>query len=446
VGFEFTYTFPWKFGLKVDGSLNARAQGRQPLYEEIEASYEAVELAVLRRQVRECGFQLMALADLVDRSERLQANRLFRELDVLAEGLETDKTGWTPDAQNLLDEVLECSNKICQLAMARLENPSSSNPGPTGSPLSHTNSARPDAQLPPAIVKAKDVSVSLAGRAILDKVDVHISPGEVVGVIGRNGSGKSTLLKTLAGTLPLMVGDVRYPILQQQFTRLDAQLNEIVLVGERPIGPSLQVEKALRMYAAVRGLKRSEQDDEVAFTLTRSGLWAYRTYNFSELSAGYKTRFELAKAMISDPQVLLLDEPFSPLDMWSRQWYLRVLKDLAISPRRKTAVIIAVQDVTQILQVADQILVVENGTIRESRQNQSTRSVFEFIVRGPDLDLQEALADLPQAELHLDSVPYRLRVDEQVDRAEIIRRILDEGIDLLYFRDISASPEARNFE
>jgi len=205
------------------------------------------------------------------------------------------------------------------------------------------------------IVAVRDLLVRRSGRAILGPLDLTIGPGERWAVIGANGSGKTTLLSVLGLTLWPTAGTV--DVLGQRFGRIDSR--EL----RRRIGfASSAVEGLMRddltpvdlvmtaRYAATEPWwhEFSAQDRTRARQLLDGlGLGAVADHPFGTLSAGERRRTSIARALMPDPELLLLDEPAASLDLGARETLLRDLGRLA-DEARPAAIVLVTHHVEEI--------------------------------------------------------------------------------------------------
>jgi len=162
-------------------------------------------------------------------------------------------------------------------------------------------------------VRAEDLSVGYSGHAVLREVSFSIDPGCTVCVLGPNGGGKTTLFRALTGELDAMTGRVRVAgrpayVAQTERTRLDFPVNalDVALMGSLAHGRWWLPARRWQREAAVRALERV-------------GLAEQAAVPFGELSGGQRQRALLARALVQDANVLLLDEPLSGVDPASAQ-------------------------------------------------------------------------------------------------------------------------------
>ncbi len=164
----------------------------------------------------------------------------------------------------------------------------------------------------PAVVELQDVAVRIGATPILRGLTLTIHGGEVVGLFGGNGAGKTTLLRLLATQLRPSAG--RATVLGVDIAgpqRLDVR-RRIGFIGHTPaLYPELTLRENLEFAAAVAGLAA----DEVAGALATVGLGAAADRPVAACSYGMQRRAEFARELMMRPQLLLLDEPHSALDV-----------------------------------------------------------------------------------------------------------------------------------
>ncbi|MBO0804120.1 MAG: ABC transporter ATP-binding protein [Nocardiopsaceae bacterium] len=184
-------------------------------------------------------------------------------------------------------------------------------------------------------------------RTVLDGLDLDIAPGEFVAMIGRSGTGKSTLLRALAGLDSGTSGTLSVP------GETAVAFQEPRLVPWKRVLANLTL--GLRTPAA-EAVARAALD-EVGLA-DRAGAWPLT------LSGGEAQRASLARALVRQPSLLLLDEPFSALDALTRIGMHRLV--LSLWERHRPAVLLVTHDVDEALTLADRILVLRDGRIAHS--------------------------------------------------------------------------------
>ncbi len=178
---------------------------------------------------------------------------------------------------------------------------------------------------PQAAIRATRLSKAFDGRTVLDAVDLEIAAGESVALIGANGAGKTTLLGCLASVLRPDGGEVRW------FGHLvgrDVALHRRIgmVAHESGLYSHLTLRENLIFAARMGGIGGAPRLADRWLDMT--GLTPHANVLPTRLSRGMRQRLAVARALIHDPPLLLLDEPFTALDAAGAEWLLTLLADL----------------------------------------------------------------------------------------------------------------------
>ena len=213
---------------------------------------------------------------------------------------------------------------------------------------------------------AKNVSVSIAGTTIVRNLSIEVPDLKFSALLGANGSGKTTLLRSIYRTQKMDSGIVRLDdkdithfsdkklarnmAVMGQFNQInfDYTVLDIALMGRYPFHSLLEQER--------------ERDYEIALdALDKVGMKSYRDRNFQSLSGGEKQRVSIARVILKNPKILILDEATSSLDSVSESLIQSALSAVMAG---RTSLVIAHRLSTVI--AADKIMVIENGVITDS--------------------------------------------------------------------------------
>lgn len=202
--------------------------------------------------------------------------------------------------------------------------------------------------------RLRGVSREFGDRRVLDNLELDIAPGEFVAMIGRSGSGKSTLLRALAG--------------------LDREVSgEVSVTGA--VAVAFQEPRLLpwrRVQANVSlGLRIGDPDSVARAALAEVGLTERARAWPLTLSGGEAQRAALARALVREPSLLLLDEPFSALDALTRIAMHELV--LRLWEHHRPAVLLVTHDVDEALTLADRVLVLASGRITHSARITAAR-------------------------------------------------------------------------
>lgn len=216
-------------------------------------------------------------------------------------------------------------------------------------------------------VAGLDARITLTrGRVHLD-VELLAAPGEIIGILGPNGGGKTTTILALAGILPLESGHVRVggQVWESGGRRLLPDERHVGLMLADPLlFPHLRAVDNVAYGPRSRGVPRHEARERAATELGRVGLGELAHSRPRELSSGQAARVALSRALATDPELLLLDEPLSSLDPDTRA---RTRSDLAARLTAYEGVTVLVtHDPLDALTLADRLVFVEEGRVTQT--------------------------------------------------------------------------------
>ena len=179
------------------------------------------------------------------------------------------------------------------------------------------------------ILEVKNISKSFGKLKVLDDVSFTVAQGEYLALIGKNGAGKTTLLNMLLGLSYPDSGKIKF-FGKEIEKNLIYILNSIGIVFQQhTLDFDLSVKKNLIFFADIHGMERSKSLLKIDELLIRFDLKDFENYRARNLSGGMKRRLEIARALLKDPQILILDEATSGLDPTAREKILFDLKKLS---------------------------------------------------------------------------------------------------------------------
>lgn len=217
----------------------------------------------------------------------------------------------------------------------------------------------------PATLRLEAVSVSLGGQPILERIGLAVYPGEVVGLIGRNGAGKTTLLRLASGALEPDAGEIwlgdeparslsrralarRVALVPQDMhVPFPFRVGELVLMGRAPHQPLVGLESEADVAQALEALRRL-------------GIASLVDREVTTLSGGERQLVLFARALVQDPDLLLLDEPTAFLDLKHR---VEVLQEVRAFARSGRAALIVSHDLSLAARACDRIVLLDGGRV-----------------------------------------------------------------------------------
>lgn len=203
--------------------------------------------------------------------------------------------------------------------------------------------------------------VRFDGQAVLDGLDLEVASGSIVAVLGPSGCGKSTLLRSIVGLQTMDAGQVLLD--GEDLTAVPTERRGIGLLFQRPVlFPTRDVQGNLRL-GVPRGVPKEEATTRISAALEEVGLAGFEQRAVEGLSGGEGQRVALARALLAEPKALLLDEPFSALDVTLRQRLVETVR--AVLKTRGLPAVHVTHDADEAKAIADRWLIMEAGRLKE---------------------------------------------------------------------------------
>lgn len=208
---------------------------------------------------------------------------------------------------------------------------------------------------------AQHISKAFGNEQVLDDLNLQLDEHETLSILGRSGSGKTTLLKILAGlTAP---DEGRVLVNDQEVLSLAAHEREIVyLYQEALLFPHLNIFENLAFGLRLRKIDRAEVNNRVDEMIQHLELDGMRDKMPHQLSGGQKQRISFGRALITNPRVLLLDEPFGNLDADTRGSMQQLFKNIA--KEFEITSVFVTHNVKEAILMGDRIAKLKNGQLR----------------------------------------------------------------------------------
>ena len=207
------------------------------------------------------------------------------------------------------------------------------------------------------ILSVDGVSKSYAEKRVVDRVSFSERRGAILGLVGPNGAGKTTLIRIMMGILAPDEGEVRVLGVS---SGAEARQRVGYLPEERGLYQKETVRRVLRYFAKLKGVDHRTADRRMAEWLERLGLPDALDKKTHELSKGMQQKAQFVATVLHEPDLLLLDEPFSGLDPVSRQQLRGLLRELAASGK---TVLLSSHDMAEVELLCPQVVMIHLGQV-----------------------------------------------------------------------------------
>ncbi len=238
-------------------------------------------------------------------------------------------------------------------------------------PASPTTAASPASE-----IRAEGLVKTYGTRAVVNGVDLYVRAGEIVGFLGPNGAGKTTTFYLMVGLVPATRGRVLLD--GRDITRRRMHERARLGLGYLPQEPStfrkLTVAQNILAIAEAVGVRRRDRPALVARSLEEFNLTQVATQPAYTLSGGERRRLEIARALVTEPKFLLLDEPFAAIDPISVAEVQRMLLQLKA---RGLGIVITDHNVRETLRVVDRAYLIREGRVFKEGS-------AEFLINDPE--------------------------------------------------------------
>lgn len=273
------------------------------------------------------------------------------------------------------------------------------------------------------MIEIRDLTKSYGARTAIDKLNFTIKKGEVVGFLGPNGAGKTTTMKIITGFMAPTLGSVKVAGYDVFENPIEVKRHIGYLPETPPVYGDMIVADYLKFVARLKGVDSKNLKSHVDEALEKTNLQEVSGRLVQNLSKGFRQRVGIAQALVSRPDILILDEPTVGLD--PRQ--VAEIRQLLIDLRGHHTIILSTHILPEVEATCQRVIIIDHGKIVAensltalANQSHSSRTVIVRVRRGLS-ELQSSLRELPAVK----------NVNLDVDRFEIAFEGGDESLEKL---------------
>ena len=243
------------------------------------------------------------------------------------------------------------------------------------------------------MLEVRQLTKRYSGVKVVDQVSFAIRPGEILGYLGANGAGKSTTVKMLTGLIEPSAGEILFngENVVRDMKSYQGRLGYVA--EEAHLYPHLSGREYLQLAGRLHGMRRAQLEPKMNELLRLFGLWEDRHSPLASHSKGMRQKILLSAALLHDPELLILDEPFSGLDVNAAMVLRSLLRALA---ERKKMVLYSSHVLEVVEKVATSVLILRKGIVaahdsvsnlRALMAEESLEGVFAQLTQTEDTEV-----------------------------------------------------------
>jgi len=283
------------------------------------------------------------------------------------------------------------------------------------------------------IISASNISKRFGSVQAVDNLSFEVHPGEIFGLLGPNGAGKTTTIRIILDIFTPDSGDIS--ILGGKMD--EEKKNRIgYLPEERGLYQDIPLERCLTFLATLKGMNENKASAELTRYMKLFDLYENRSKKVKELSKGMQQKAQLITTLVHDPELIIIDEPFTSLDPVNTEMVKHMLETKRDEGK---AIIMSTHQMNQVEELCDRILLIHHGqrllygTLPEIQSNFSSRDI-----------LVTPISSLPTSingvrEIKKLNGRFRLVLNEGSEPNQILRDLINLGVELNEF-EIAVPP------
>ena len=234
------------------------------------------------------------------------------------------------------------------------------------------------------MLKLENVRKTYGSLVAVDNLSFSVKNGEIFGLLGENGAGKTTTFRMIMGLLEPDKGKITL-----DGKKIDYKVTDKIgfVTEERSLLTKLTVKEMIEYYGVLKGMDESDIDKKLDYWLEKFEITEYKNKKIKELSKGNQQKIQFISAVINDPKLLILDEPFTGLDPIN----VNLLKDAVKELQKKgCSIIFSSHQMEYIEDFCEQLIIlvhgkaILNGSLDEIKENYAKKNI---IIKADDLDI-----------------------------------------------------------
>ncbi len=282
-------------------------------------------------------------------------------------------------------------------------------------------------------IDVSQVSKRFGNTQAVKDLSFDVRPGEIFGLLGPNGAGKTTSIRMILDIFKPDTGEISVlggPMTEEKKNRIG------YLPEERGLYQDIPLERCLIFLAELKGMDETTAAAKIEEYLRHFDLYESRDKKVKELSKGMQQKAQLIATLVHDPELVIIDEPFTSLDPVNTE----MVKDMLEQKRDEgKAIIMSTHQMNQVEELCDRILLIDQGqrllygTLKEIQSHFASRDIFVT----PLTTMPDSIKDVK--EIHKLNGRYRLVLDPDAEPNQILKNLINQGVELNEF-EIAVPP------
>lgn len=265
-----------------------------------------------------------------------------------------------------------------------------------------------------SMIRLSALSKKFNGNLAVNKLNLTIKRGEIVGLLGPNGAGKTTTLRMIAGVLPQTSGDIFINNINLKTD--EKKLKKLIgyLPENNPLYTDLTVEEYLSFFTKIKGIEDNKVGKAIEFVVKATGINSVYYQPIAQLSKGFKQRAGLSQALLTKPDILILDEPTEGLDPNQRGQIQKLILNLG----KKRIVIISSHVLSEVSKICNRIVIIhKGGIVADGKPSQLKNIDGKTSIVETEIEGREVLTTLKE----IDGVIKVIKVGNNYYRLEVVK-------------------------
>jgi sodium transport system ATP-binding protein len=213
------------------------------------------------------------------------------------------------------------------------------------------------------LIEARQLSKDFGTFRAVDQLQFDVQAGEIFGLLGPNGAGKTTTLRMLSGLLTPTSGEAFIGGFSMQRQQLDARRQLGFLTGDMDLYRRLKPREVLTYFGQLYEVPKTTLKQRVDKLIHDFGITDFEKRHCEKLSTGQKQRVSIARTLVHDPKVVILDEPTTGLDIMASEFILQFIRRMAKEEGK--AVIFSTHHLDEVERLCDRIAIIHNGKLQQ---------------------------------------------------------------------------------